>query len=121
MQPHIPKPRGEDDFNGRRRSTCKCLRTACSVHFSVQEAGGCPLLKPRAKKCSNQMALFTADVLGIACERDLSWRRFFQCRRPVLAHVKPRTENVAAACFVQAGPSLDKLMCRSVLRFHAHS
>ena len=39
----------------------------------------------------------------------------------MLAHVKPRTENVAAACFVQAGPSLDKLMCRSLLRFHAHS
>ena len=32
---------------------------------------------------------------------------FFQCRRPVR--------------FVQAGPSLDKLMCRSLLRFHAHS
>ena len=46
---------------------------------------------------------------------------FFQCRRPVLAHVKPRTENVAAACFVQVGPSLDKLMCGSLLHFHAHS
>ena len=35
--------------------------------------------------------------------------------------MKPRTENVAAACFVQAGPALDKCMCGSLLRFHAHS
>ena len=39
----------EDDFNGRRRSTCKCWRTACSVDFSVQEAGGCPLKAARRK------------------------------------------------------------------------
>ena len=39
----------------------------------------------------------------------------------MLAHVKARTENVAAACFVQARPSLDKLVCRSLFRFHAHS
>ena len=39
----------EDDINGRRRSTCKCWRTACSVDFSVQEAGGCPLKAARRK------------------------------------------------------------------------
>ena len=26
----------------------------------------------------------------------------------MFAHVKPRAENIAAACFVEAGPSLDK-------------
>ena len=39
----------EDAFNGRRRSTWKCWRTACSVGFSVQEAGGCPLKAARRK------------------------------------------------------------------------
>ena len=39
----------EDDFNGRRRSTCKFWRTACSVDFSVQEVGGCPLKAARRK------------------------------------------------------------------------
>ena len=39
----------EDDFNGRRRSTCKCWRNASSVGFSVQEAGVCPLKAARRK------------------------------------------------------------------------
>ena len=46
---HLKNNAKEDDFNGRRRSTCNCWRTACSVDFSVQEAGGCPLKGARRK------------------------------------------------------------------------
>ena len=47
--PKLKNHAKEDDFNGRRRSTCKCWRTACSVDFSVQEAGGFPLKAARRK------------------------------------------------------------------------
>ena len=47
--PKLKNHAKEDDFNGRRRSTCKCWRTACSVDFSVQEASVCPLKAARRK------------------------------------------------------------------------
>ena len=60
----------EDDFNGRRRSTCKCWRTACSVDFSVQEAGGCPLKAARRKILKATWLCSLGTCRRTACERD---------------------------------------------------
>ena len=102
----------EDDFNGRRRPTCRCWRTACSVDFSVQEAGGCPLKAARRNILKPRGFVSLGTCRRTACERDCRGGGCLLCRRPVLAHLKVAHRNTA--CVVQA-------VCPYFLRFHTLS
>ena len=45
-------------------STRGCLGTACCVKFSAQEAGGCPLEKPRVEQLSHHVASFSVHLIA---------------------------------------------------------
>ena len=82
--------------------------------FSVQEAGGCPLRKPRAENFSNQVALFTAHVLAHCVRSRFVVEAICFVKEASASPVEAAHSTCYCRVFlVQAGPFLAELRVSS--------